>query len=186
MRDCHLTQIAEDALARLTDLTELKLDRNNLTWLPNKLLAGSPRLEQVGSNQTLPRRSRKWLRNAKQCVTSSSSLVADCTAPKIALKIAVARATGKACSLVSDTVPSLKAGSCTVALSCRAQILHCAASVTSRKAPSRSLLPLSPPETVSCPPETMALLHQTLAIKHRNDIGDIDILPDSQAMRWNA
>ena len=49
MRDCHLTQIAEDSLARLTDLTELKLDRNNLTWLPNKMLAGSPRLEQVNS-----------------------------------------------------------------------------------------------------------------------------------------
>ena len=47
LRDCHLTQIAEDALSRLTDLTELKLDRNNLTKLPNKLLAGSPRLEQV-------------------------------------------------------------------------------------------------------------------------------------------
>jgi len=47
MRDCHLTQIAEDSFARLTDLTELKLDRNNLTWLPNKMLAGSPRLEQV-------------------------------------------------------------------------------------------------------------------------------------------
>ena len=50
MRDCHLTQIAEDALARLTDLTELKLDRNNLTKLPNKMLAGSPRLEQVSSS----------------------------------------------------------------------------------------------------------------------------------------
>ena len=50
MRDCHLTQIAEDSFARLTDLTELKLDRNNLTWLPNKMLAGSPRLEQVGSS----------------------------------------------------------------------------------------------------------------------------------------
>ena len=47
LRDCHLTQVAEDALSRLTDLTELKLDRNNLTKLPNKLLAGSPRLEQV-------------------------------------------------------------------------------------------------------------------------------------------
>ena len=50
MRDCHLTQIAEDALARLTDLTELKLDRNNLTKLPSKMLAGSPRLEQVSSS----------------------------------------------------------------------------------------------------------------------------------------
>ena len=47
LRDCQLTKIAEDALSRLTDLTELKLDRNNLTRLPNKLLAGSPRLEQV-------------------------------------------------------------------------------------------------------------------------------------------
>ena len=51
MRDCHLTQIAEDAFGRLTDLTELKLDRNNLTRLPNKMLAGNPRLEQVSSQQ---------------------------------------------------------------------------------------------------------------------------------------
>ena len=49
LRECRLTKIAEDSLARLTDLTELRLDGNNLTSLPRKLLAGSPRLEQVRS-----------------------------------------------------------------------------------------------------------------------------------------
>ena len=57
LRDCQLTKIAEDALSRLTDLTELKLDRNNLTTLPNKLLAGSPRLQQV---------SRSWYLAARE------------------------------------------------------------------------------------------------------------------------
>ena len=153
LRDCHLTQVAEDALARLTDLTELKLDRNNLTKLPNKLLAGSPRLEQVSLilNSSSTKKSPSSVKH--QEVLSMPTGCKTKTASKIALKIAVARVRHEARSVLAlfkqHLYVALMYRHCNCAFTAQCQDSATVRSV-SRKAPSRSLAPVSPPEVVSC------------------------------------